>query len=70
MALEDKDFLGTARAEDGITIGFVPQEPKLTEGKTVLENIEEAVAPIRALLKQQEEIGDKMARRRRRSSTP
>lgn len=61
MALEDKDYVGTARAEEGITIGHVPQEPKLTEGKTVLENIEEAVAPIRNLLKQQEEIGDKMA---------
>jgi ATP-binding cassette ChvD family protein len=61
MAREEKDFIGTARAEDGISIGHVPQEPKLTEGKTVLENIEEAVAPIRALLKQQEEIGDQMA---------
>jgi energy-dependent translational throttle protein EttA len=61
MALQDKDFVGTARAEDGISIVYVPQEPKLTEGKTVLENIEEAVAPIRNLLKQQEELGDKMA---------
>lgn len=61
MALEEKDFIGTARPDDGITIGHVRQEPKLTEGKTVLENIEEAVAPIRNLLKQQEEIGDKMA---------
>jgi sulfate-transporting ATPase len=61
MALQDKDFIGTARAEDGISIVYVPQEPKLTEGKTVLENIEEAVAPIRNLLKQQEELGDKMA---------
>src|SRR5262245_55291530 len=61
MALEDKDFIGAARPDDGITIGHVPQEPKLTESKTVLENIEEAVAPIRNLLKQQEEIGDKMA---------
>src|SRR5205809_5211735 len=61
MALEERDFIGTARAEEGITIAHVPQEPKLTEGKTVLENIEEAVAPVRNLLKQQEEIGDKMA---------
>src|SRR5262245_32635506 len=61
MALEEKDFVGSARAEDGISIGHVPQEPKLTDGKTVLENIEEAVAPIRSLLKQQEEIGDQMA---------
>ncbi len=61
MSLEDKDFIGTARAEAGISIGYVRQEPKLTEGKTVLENMEEAVAPIRNLLKQQEEIGDAMA---------
>jgi ATP-binding cassette ChvD family protein len=61
MALEDKEFIGTARAEPGTTIVHVPQEPRLTEGKTVLENIEEAVAPIRNLLKQQEEIGDAMA---------
>jgi ATP-binding cassette ChvD family protein len=61
MALEDRDFLGTARPADGISIGFVPQEPRLTPGKTVLENIEEAVAGTRALLKKQEEIGEKMA---------
>jgi ATP-binding cassette ChvD family protein len=61
MALEDKDFLGSARPADGISIGFVPQEPRLTPGKTVLENIEEAVAGTRALLKKQEEIGEKMA---------
>src|SRR5688500_13026801 len=61
MALEDRDFMGTARAEPGITIVHVPQEPRLSEGKTVLENIEEAVAPIRNLLNQQEEIGDAMA---------
>ena len=61
MALQDKDFMGTARAESGISIGYVPQEPRLTPGKTVLENIEEAVAPIRNLLKRQEEIGEKMA---------
>lgn len=61
MALQDTDFMGTARAAPGISIGYVPQEPHLTLGKTVLENIEEAVAPIRGLLKRQEEIGDKMA---------
>jgi energy-dependent translational throttle protein EttA len=61
MALEETDFVGTARAEAGITIVHVPQEPRLKVGSTVLENIEEAVAPIRNVLKQQEEIGDKMA---------
>jgi sulfate-transporting ATPase len=61
MALQDRDFLGEAWPDDGISIGYVPQEPRLTPDKTVLENIEEAVAPIRALLRKQEEIGEKMA---------
>jgi ATP-binding cassette ChvD family protein len=61
MALEEKDFLGSAKPHDGISIGFVPQEPRLTPGKTVRENIEEAVEPTRALLRQHEELGNKMA---------
>ncbi|MEZ6140331.1 MAG: energy-dependent translational throttle protein EttA [Zavarzinella sp.] len=60
MALQDTDFIGTARAENGISIGYVPQEPQLTPG-TVRENVEEAVQPIRDLLTQQEQIGEKMA---------
>src|SRR5438105_5377477 len=57
MALADTDFIGTARPMDGISIGFVPQEPRLDETKTVLENVEEAVAPIRRLLARSEELG-------------
>ena len=60
MAGEDKDFMGEAWADKGATVGYVPQEPRLTPGKTVLENVEEAVAPIRLLLKKQEEIGEAM----------
>ena len=60
MAGVDKDFMGEARPHASATIGYVPQEPHLTAGKTVLENVEEAVAPIRALLKRQEEIGEEM----------
>jgi ATP-binding cassette ChvD family protein len=60
MAGVDTDFMGEAWAEKGATIGYVPQEPHLTPGKTVIENVEEAVAPIRALLKKQEEIGAAM----------
>src|SRR5947199_2112448 len=57
MALQDKDFVGSARPADGITIGFVPQEPRLDETKDVRGNIEEAVAPLRALLQRSEELG-------------
>src|SRR6266478_5661793 len=60
MAGVDKEFMGEAWPHQGATIGYVPQEPHLTAGKTVLENVEEAVAPIRALLKRQEEIGEEM----------
>jgi ATP-binding cassette ChvD family protein len=60
MAGVDKDFMGEAVPEKGASIGFVPQEPHLTAGKTVLENIEEAVVEIRRLLKRQEEIGEEM----------
>jgi ATP-binding cassette ChvD family protein len=61
MALEDSDFMGTARLTPGFTIGHVPQEPRLTPDKTVLENVEEAVADKRSVLKRFNEIGDEMA---------
>ncbi len=61
MALEDKDFMGEARPENGLTIGYVPQEPMLTPGKTVLENVEEAVQPIRDLIRQYEAVTEKFA---------
>jgi ATP-binding cassette ChvD family protein len=59
MALQEKDFLGSVRPADGIAIGFVPQEPRLDETKDVRGNIEEAVAPLRALLQRSEELGAK-----------
>src|SRR4030081_406339 len=59
MALQEKDFVGTARAAHGITIGFVPQEPRLDETKDVRGNVEEAVVPIRALLNKYEELSNK-----------
>lgn len=58
MACIDTDFVGEAKPDQGIAIGFVPQEPQLTPGKTVLENVEEAVAAKRAILKRHQEIGD------------
>jgi ATP-binding cassette ChvD family protein len=59
MAGVETDYLGTVRHAPGISIGFVPQEPRLTENRTVRENIEEAVAPLRALLVRSEELGAK-----------
>jgi ATP-binding cassette ChvD family protein len=55
----ETDFLGGARLTPGFTVGFVPQEPRLDETKDVLGNLEEAVAPVRALLQRSEELGAK-----------
>ena len=50
MAGEDHRFLGEAFPADGLSVGFLPQEPRLDASKTVLGNVEEGVAAIRALL--------------------
>src|SRR2546423_1015302 len=60
MALQDKDFLGGVRPANGISIGFVPQEPRLDETKDVRGNLEEAIAPTRALLHRYEELSAKL----------
>jgi len=60
MAGVDQDYEGTARLAEGKTVGYVPQEPKLVEDKTVRENVDLAVAPIRALLQQHEQLSMKL----------
>src|SRR5947199_2226633 len=61
MALVEKDFLGSARPADNISIGFVPQEPRLNPDKDVRGNVEEGVAATRALLVKQEELSNRLA---------
>jgi ATP-binding cassette ChvD family protein len=60
MAGEDTSFLGEAFAAPGISIGFLPQEPRLDPAKDVLGNVEEGVAPVRALLTSYDEINEKL----------
>ncbi len=52
---------GDAALAKGATVGILLQEPPLSEGKTVQENVEEAVAEIKAKMKRFEEIGMEMA---------
>jgi ATP-binding cassette ChvD family protein len=59
MAQEDKDFLGAARLTPGFSVGYVPQEPRLDESTDVRGNLEQAVAPVRALLQRSEDLGMK-----------
>ncbi len=52
---------GEANLAKGATVGILLQEPPLTEGRTVQENVEEAVAGIKAKMKRFDEIGMEMA---------
>ena len=56
MAGLDKEFLGEARPEPGIRVGYLAQEPVLDPAKDVLGNVEEGVAGVRDLLRRFEEV--------------
>jgi len=60
MAGEDTSFIGEAFPGEGISIGFLHQEPRLDASKTVLGNVEEGVAPIKALLARYDEVNAKL----------
>src|SRR3982751_2634673 len=60
MAGEDKNFTGEAWAGEGYSIGILHQEPKLDPNKTVLGNVEEGVAEIKALLERYDELNAKL----------
>src|SRR4030042_3132020 len=60
MAGLDKNFDGEARLTDGFTVGLLEQEPHLNPEKDVAGNVEEAVAPTRALLAEFEQLSDKL----------
>ena len=61
MAGEDTLSNGEARLMPGYTVGLLAQEPKLDDGKTVLENIEAAVAGTKAKLARFNEVAELMA---------
>lgn len=57
----DKQFEGQLIVRNDITRGYVPQEPPLDEDKTVRENVEISVEPLRKLLERYNEINLKLA---------
>jgi ATP-binding cassette ChvD family protein len=59
MAGEDRDFGGEAFPAEGISVGFLPQEPRLDPDKNVLGNVEDGVAAVRALLTRFDEVNAK-----------
>jgi sulfate-transporting ATPase len=60
MAGEDQEFTGEAFPAEGITAGFLPQEPRLDPTKTVLGNVEEGVAETKALLERYDDLNMKL----------
>ncbi len=61
IAGEDKDYIGQTILSPGFTIGFLEQEPKLDEGKTVREVIEEGVQETVDLLKEFHQISERFS---------
>jgi ATP-binding cassette ChvD family protein len=60
MAGEDNEFIGEAFPADGITVGFLPQEPRLNPDKDVKGNVEEGVAATKALLDRYDQLNMKL----------
>jgi ATP-binding cassette ChvD family protein len=60
MAGVEQNYTGEAFAGDGVTIGFLQQEPQLNPAKNVRGNVEEGVADTRALLDRYDEVNNKL----------
>jgi sulfate-transporting ATPase len=60
MSGEDTSFIGEAFPGEGVSIGFLHQEPRLDPTKNVLGNVEEGVAPIKALLTRYDDVNAKL----------
>ena len=58
MAGLDKQYEGTAKAVGELSIGYLAQEPPLTEDKTVAGNLDEAVEPLRAIERRYNELAE------------
>ena len=61
MAGIEKEFNGEAYPAQGVKVGYLPQEPKLDESKTVRENILESVSVKKSLLDQFNNIATSLA---------
>jgi sulfate-transporting ATPase len=61
MSGMDKEIEGEARAQAGIKVGYLPQEPLLDENKTVRETVGEGVGEVQALIDRFNAISDRFA---------
>ena len=56
MAGELQEYTGEAFVSEGLTVGYLPQEPTLNANKTVKGNVEEGVADHKSLLKRYDAV--------------
>ena len=56
MAGVDQDYIGEARPQPGINVGYLPQEPKLDDSKNVREVVEESVQAVKDALARLDEV--------------
>jgi len=61
MAGVDKDYLGEARPQTDLKIGYLPQEPELDKSLDVRGNVELGIAPLKQALDAFNEISMKFA---------
>ncbi|MDA0976990.1 MAG: energy-dependent translational throttle protein EttA [Proteobacteria bacterium] len=61
MAGVEKEYLGEARPQPGLKIGYLPQEPGLDPGKDVRGNIEDGVRENKDLIDEFNAISDRFA---------
>jgi energy-dependent translational throttle protein EttA len=61
MAGIEQDFAGEAWAADGVTVGYLPQEPALDPTKDVAGNVKEGLGEVKALLERFEEVSARFA---------
>ena len=61
MAGEITEFDGEAFPAQGLSVGYLPQEPRLDASKTVSGNVNEGVGDMRALLKRYDQIASDLA---------
>ena len=61
MAGEITEFDGEAFPAQGLSVGYLPQEPRLDPSKTVSGNVNEGVGDMRALLRRYDEIASDLA---------
>ena len=61
MAQRDKEFVGEAWPGEGITVGYLEQEPQLDPTKTVKENVMDGVRPVADMMERFNAISAQMA---------